>query len=280
MNKVQQMQDRLWSPVVEKLIASLEAGVTTGKWEKPWVTRLHTNIFSKKAYQGGNQVRLMFSGEECPYWATPHQWMQNGYRIDGAKVTGWIYSVSSKKDDDGNIKFFLPKIYNLINGSRIEGFEWEKNDPVPELPEVQAYFDKHGIKIVHDDPANRAFYSTGGDYINMPPINLFKDNIAYYAVLAHEAIHWTSHKDRVNRDLSNYARDIKARAYEELIAEFGAAMVGAALGISTDVREDHLQYLASWLKALKEDKTVLQRAVVDAAKAVEYLSASSTPDVE
>jgi antirestriction protein ArdC len=50
--------------------------------------------------------------------------------------------------------------------------------------------------------------------------------------------------------------------------------------MSTDVREDHLQYLASWLKALRQDKTVLQRAVVDAAKAVAYLSASSTPDEE
>ena len=44
-----------------------------------------------------------------------------------------------------------------------------------------------------------------------------------------------------------------AYAAEELVAEIGAAFLCAELGITQDTRADHAQYLAQWLKLLKDD---------------------------
>lgn len=278
MSKVQELQSRMWESVVEKMIVALEAGVSTGKWQQPWSVSIHKNAITGRSYAGGNALRLMFSGEECPFWATPKQWMAAGYNIKGAKCTGMIYSPGAreKTGEDGvtTVKFFVPQIYLLINGSKVtdmEGnpYKWERGQINPEIPEVDAFFAKHNPQIVHTD-MTAAYYSPTRDHINMPPINSFVDTVSYYAVLAHEMIHWTA--PRVKRDASQYSKDIKARAFEELIAEFGAAIIGSQLGLSTDVREDHLQYLASWLKALKEDKDVLRRAVSAASEAVTYLN--------
>jgi antirestriction protein ArdC len=50
---------------------------------------------------------------------------------------------------------------------------------------------------------------------------------------------------------------------EELVAEIGAAFLCAELGIVPETRPDHAAYIASWLKALKDDK----RAIFTAAAA-------------
>lgn len=278
MSKVQELQSKMWEAVVEKMIVALEEGVSTGKWQQPWSVSVHKNAITGRAYSGGNALRLMFSGEECPFWATPKQWMAAGYNIKGAKHTGMIYSPGTreKKGEDGvtTVKYFVPQIYLLINGSKVtdaEGnpYKWERGQINPEIPEVDAFFAKHNPQIVYTD-TTAAYYSSTRDLINMPPINSFTDNVSYYLVLAHEMIHWTA--PRVKRDASQYDKDLKARAFEELIAVFGASIVGSQLGLATDVREDHLQYLASWLKALKEDKDVLRRAVSAASEAVTYLN--------
>lgn len=278
MSKVQEMQSKMWESVVEKMIVALEAGVSTGKWKQPWTTALHKNAITDRAYNGGNALRLMFSGEECPFWATPRQWLNAGYDIAGSKCTGMIYSPGTREkvSDDGSktVKIFVPQIYLLMNGSYVRNkdgspYAWKPANVHPELPEVAAFLSKHSPEIVHND-ATSAYYSPSRDLINMPPLNSFTDNVSYYSVLAHELIHWTA--PRVKRDASQYSKDIKARAFEELVAEFGAAIVGSQIGLSTDVRDDHLQYLASWLKALKEDKDVLRRAVSEASTAVTYLN--------
>ena len=41
---------------------------------------------------------------------------------------------------------------------------------------------------------------------------------------------------------------------EELVAEIGSAFLCADLGLTPETREDHAAYIASWLKALKNDK--------------------------
>jgi antirestriction protein ArdC len=44
---------------------------------------------------------------------------------------------------------------------------------------------------------------------------------------------------------------------EELVAQLGAAFVSVELGIVPDVSEDHVPYIASWLKVLKSDKKAI-----------------------
>ena len=51
----------------------------------------------------------------------------------------------------------------------------------------------------------------------------------------------------------------------------GAAFLCASLGLESTVRDDHAEYLASWLKALKDDHKYIFQASSAASKAVAFL---------
>lgn len=46
----------------------------------------------------------------------------------------------------------------------------------------------------------------------------------------------------------------------------------AELGITPEIREDHAAYIASWLKALQDDKRFIFSAAAHAQRAVDYLT--------
>jgi antirestriction protein ArdC len=81
--------------------------------------------------------------------------------------------------------------------------------------------------------------------VQLPPFAAFRDAVAYYAVLAHEATHATSHPSRCGRDLKGRFGDA-AHSMEE-IAELGAAFLCADLALTPEPRPDHAAYVASWL---------------------------------
>ncbi len=60
-------------------------------------------------------------------------------------------------------------------------------------------------------------------------------------------------------------------AAEELVAELGAAFLGAELGLRPDHVEDHAAYMAGWLKALKNDRRFIFIAAAKAQEAADYL---------
>ena len=57
------------------------------------------------------------------------------------------------------------------------------------------------------------------------------------------------------------------------MAELGAALLSAELGISAEPRADHAQYLANWLQVLKNDSRAVFTAASAAGKAATYLKA-------
>ena len=101
----------------------------------------------------------------------------------------------------------------------------------------------------------------------MPFKSNFKDNEGYYSTLFHEMTHWTGHKDRLNR-FNKF--DIEDRAYEELIAEIGASFLCAEFGIIPNI-ENNTSYIASWLKALSDDKNFIFKASHEATKASNFI---------
>ena len=113
---------------------------------------------------------------------------------------------------------------------------------------------------------NRAYYAPDSDHIQMPPFQAFRENVSYYSTLAHEHTHWTAKAHRCDRQLGKRFGD-NAYAAEELIAELGAAFTCAHLGLSTEPREDHAQYINSWLKVLKADKRAIFTAASKAQQA-------------
>jgi antirestriction protein ArdC len=71
---------------------------------------------------------------------------------------------------------------------------------------------------------------------------------------------------------------VEEYAYEELVAELGAAMLCAYTGIDGDLR--HSGYIESWLKALRNDKKFILSASGKAQSAMDYLTASKQVEVE
>ena len=104
----------------------------------------------------------------------------------------------------------------------------------------------------------------------MPLFGAFKDSLAY-STLAHEHTHWTAKVGRCDRELGKRFGD-NAYAAEELIAELGAAFTCAHLGLSTEPREDHAQYIQSWLRVLKADKRAIFTAASKAQQAADWLT--------
>jgi len=70
--------------------------------------------------------------------------------------------------------------------------------------------------------------------------------------------------------------DKEAYAFEELVAEIGAAMTCALLQVKGELR--HASYVESWLKVLKNDTKAIITAASLASKATEYLRGFSQPN--
>lgn len=122
-----------------------------------------------------------------------------------------------------------------------------------------------------------ACYSPSDDIIRMPDRIRFNGTStmtageAYYATLMHELTHWTGAESRCARDLKNRFGS-EAYAMEELVAELGAAFLCADLGVTPEPRDDHAQYIANWLKVLKQDKKAIFTAASRAQAAVNFLN--------
>jgi antirestriction protein ArdC len=86
------------------------------------------------------------------------------------------------------------------------------------------------------------------DTVQMPDFDRFETAGGYLATLAHELCHWTGHKSRLARNFTGQFGS-KDYAAEELVAEIGAAFIGAQLGILGDHIDNHAAYIGSWLQA-------------------------------
>src|SRR5579862_2990935 len=141
--------------------------------------------------------------------------------------------------------------------------------PMPErIAQADAFFGGIGATVRHG--GNQAFYAPVSDHIQMPPFAAFRDAVSYYSTLAHEHTHWTATAGRCDRQLGKRFGD-NAYAAEELIAELGAAFTCAHLGLSTEPREDHAQYIQSWLRVLKADTKAVFTAASKAQQAADFM---------
>ena len=144
------------------------------------------------------------------------------------------------------------------------------------IEKADAFFQAINASVRHG--GNRAYYAPDSDHIQMPPFQAFREGIAYYSTLAHEHTHWTAPTARCDRQLGKRFGD-NAYAAEELIAELGAAFTCAHLGLSTEPREDHAQYIQSWLKVLKAGTRAIFTAASKAQHATDWLIARAGESV-
>jgi antirestriction protein ArdC len=151
----------------------------------------------------------------------------------------------------------------------------EKTNTQYSVANIDKFVKNTGVKIIFEDDT-RCYYQESKDLINMTPKAKFHDTRDadatqhYYATLFHELTHATKHKSRLDRKAQFEDDAQKSYAYEELVAELGSIMLSQHFNQTKTVRENHAQYLNSWIKALQKDFTFLTSAAQKASAAVEY----------
>ena len=101
----------------------------------------------------------------------------------------------------------------------------------------------------------------------------------YLSVMFHEAGHLTGHPSRLDRDMDSYHKCKESRAKEELIAEMCSIMVCTELNVIAKAQPNHLKYISSWDRAIKDDSQYLIKCIAQASKAATWILDNKTPKV-
>ena len=280
--------DELKQKVTDQLIAEIEAGA--GTWTMPWskLGGVPRNVTTGKAYRGINFWLLGAAANEAGYdshqWGTYKAWKAKGHQVQsvaevghGTRIIYVDYSRTKRDKETGEIvKAPFAKAYVVHAREQTDAPPLERVVLTEHERHEQAerYFAAVGAKVRYG--GDRAYYDPDLDYVAVPLIGQFPHRDHFYSTLAHEHVHWTAAKPRLARDLSGRFGD-EAYAAEELIAEIGAAFLGAQLGLNPAIRTDHAAYLDNWLKILRADKGAIVTAASKASDAVDYLNSLAQP---
>lgn len=271
------MNKDIYQTITDQIIAALEQGAAP--WVKPWSTAgLPRNAVSGREYSGINTILLAMSPYGSPLWLTYNQAKAAGGQVrKGERGTGIVLFKPFNVTDVNNpiapeksiplLRSFtvfnvqqidnLPEKFILVNKPQLDSFEYNK--------EAEMYLGK----AIIEHGKSKACFIPSADVIYMPSKFYFKSESDYYATGLHELTHWTGHKSRLARDFSGRFGD-GAYAFEELIAELGAAFLCGHCGI--DGQLQHANYIQSWLKVLKNDKRAIFTAAAAARKASEFVT--------
>ena len=283
------MKADIYQTVTDSIVAMLEAGV------RPWAPGHDAKACglpviptraNGEAYRGLNVALLWGAAEMKGY--RHHTWMTfnqakalGGCVRKGEKSSPVVYwgTFKAQADDadeggeDGKARLFA-KGYAVFNVEQIDGLPASFYEPATVEPsetriaKADAWAVATGADIRHG--GSQAFYSPKGDFVQVLPFAAYGEPERYYSTLCHELTHWSGAKARLDRQFGKRFGD-KAYAFEELVAEMGAAFSCARLGIENETREDHASYLASWLNVLKADKRAIFTAASKAQAACDYL---------
>ncbi len=298
--------DEACTAAAAKLIEAIEAGAD-GEWTMPWHSPngfpIPTNALTGNPYRGGNWLLASVAGFANEWssgcWATYKQWQALGRQIPkGASGIGLVRWVKPRRqdsnptdgDNDDQPRRRIPFRFKVFAAEQLlpdDGAPWQPPaeqtttllDPEQRQPDLDEWMESTGANIVHG--GRRAFYVGGQtDEIHLPGPDQWREwsNWGdYYATAGHELVHWTGHESRLDRPrIAGVDRTEEAQAFEELIAEFGSAMLGQHFGFVPSRRADHLGYLSHWAAQLRADPRTLWRAASNAQKAVAQLMSCST----
>lgn len=278
----------IYQTVTDAIVTAIESGQTAEKWVMPWegFTSLPLNASTGKSYRGINipvlWVQQMERGFNSGYWATYKQWQEMGAQVrkgqKGANVVFWkLLDIEPEGDNDEAHTRMFARWSTIFNADQVDGFEFptqEGKGTAQTVETTESFMTATGATIKRGGAS--AYYHPDSDYIALPDQDGFYDTPtstateAYYSTALHELTHWTGASKRLDRKQSKRFGDTDY-AFEELIAELGAAMLCAMLGITSSTRADHAHYIDGWLKALKSDKRFIFSAASQAQKAADYL---------
>lgn len=286
----------VYEAVTRKIVAMIEAGENTYKtpWHAPAAAHLPANATTHTEYRGVNVLSLWIDAQLRGYptgqWASYRQWQSIGAQVrKGERGTMVVFfkriETRPSEAEDHNKKRelrFVARASYVFNAAQVEGYEPHvpvATTPFQQIEEVEAFVEALHPIVNHGFAVAR--YRHDNDSIEMPhrewfvPSKLGTAEESYYAVLLHELTHWSGALHRLNRTFGKRFGD-QAYAFEELVAELGAAFMCAAFGITTEPRPDHAAYVSSWLEVLNRDPKAIFTAASKAQEAFEHLAYLAT----
>ena len=283
------MSNPIYDQVTNVIIAELEKGAAP--WVKPWRADASAdcNLVTGKAYQGVNRLILgmaaMAGGFTSNRWASFNQLKAAGYNVQkGQKGTAICFykpiagTVDAETGEQAS-GYAVLKSYYIFNLSQTDApadaFTVEAPVPFDSVQACDNLITGTGATIRHGGDA--AFYMPSADAIQLPNRDTFDTPAHYYATALHELTHWTGAKHRLDRTFGKRFAD-PSYAFEELVAEIGAAFLCADVGIAGELR--HAGYIGHWLKACREDNTAIFKAAALAQKAADYIKGAAAVELE
>lgn len=280
--------------ITDRIISELEKGAAP--WVKPWRTLKQApgagmpyNPASGTQYRGVNHFWLGMQPWAMPWFVTYKQAQALGGTVKaGQKGTPVVYWNVHRKETTGDngeavtSAYAFVKSYWVFNVEQCEGLELPPmpETPAPDfdaVPAVMALVDRLALSGGLTHAGDQAYFRPSTDAIVMPPMAAFNSAAEYHATLLHECVHATGHDSRLKR-LTPARFGSEEYAYEELVAELGAAMLCAHTGIDGDLR--HSGYIESWLKALRNDKKFILSAAGKAQAAMDWLTKAQAVEGE
>ena len=275
-----------YDAITHKIAEAVEEGA--GKFQMPWHastwTALPINVATEAYYRGVNILSLWLDAQAksfpTSHWASYRQWLSLGAQVRrGERGSAVVFykPIEADGDTEEPARFVLRTFY-VFNAAQVEGWTASQPEALPRFEidkQVEAFVAAVGARVRHGFATAR--YRSDLDDIEMPSPAWFRDtetssaSQSYHAVLLHELMHWSGATHRIGREFGRRFGD-EAYAFEELIAELGAAFLCAALGIANEPRPDHASYVQSWLRVLNRDRKAIFTAAARAQEAVEYLA--------
>ena len=274
----------IYQQITDKIIIALEAG--TAPWVKPWATLgAPRNAITKREYSGINTVLLAMAEFSSNQWLTYNQAKDAGGQVrKGEKGTTVVFfkplNIKDKNSEEADKIIPLLKTFTVFNTQQIDSLPDKFSQTIS--PQISEFEDNEAAELMLSQAeirygSNRACFIPSRDEIHLPTKTEFKSVSDFYATALHELTHWTGHTNRLARDFNGRFGDA-SYAFEELVAELGAAFLCAHCGV--DGQLQHSSYIAGWLKVLKNDKKAIFTAAAAARRSTEFVTQEEQEEVK
>jgi antirestriction protein ArdC len=272
-------QRDVYSRVTSQIVNSIESGVSN--WKMPWHTSgkfafSPINVTSKKPYRGINTVCLWAAAQSKQY-----ERGECGAQVRrGEKATLVVFwkfanSPGDSQDEEhasaSSSRLLFTRGYSVFNAAQVDGYtaKADADKPIEQrIASAEQFFSGINARVMH---------LAIGHSIPLPMTPSHCRRLQRFSRRwiitrrghTRQAI-GLRHASRCNRELGKRFGD-NAYSVEELVAELTAAFTLAHLGLSSEPRADHAQYIASWLRVLKADKRAIFTAASKAQQAADFM---------
>ncbi len=273
------MATNVYDIINRRIMELLEKG--TVPWKRGWnvTSSMPRSLATRKEYRGINVFLLASMQYAQPWFLTFNQIKERGGVIrQGEKACPIVFwKWIDRTDPEDKNKVPLLRYYNVFNVEQVDGLTYPElvtiTNPFASIEAAEQIITGMPNKPLIEHMGNRAYYSPRHDSVTLPTQTSFESPEEYYSTVFHELTHSTMHESRLDRNVTSQVHKWGDEIYskEELVAEMGASFLCGHAGIENVTIENSAAYIHGWLKALKNDKTLLVHAAAQAQRSTDYI---------